>query len=141
MNEIKLGSEHKVGIQEIDDQHEKLAILLNELYTIMSETQYYEEIETIVTKVINYAQLHNRTEEKLFIKYNYPEKLKHIQEHRNFMDKMSRAGEEYMTAFKSGDGNVGSASVKIWWTLKTWYHEHILNDDKAFGDWLQRQVR
>lgn len=139
MAEIILENDHKIGIEEIDDQHKQLAALLNELYRVMSVTQHFEEIEDIVTKIMNYAHLHNHTEEQLFMKYNYPGKLVHIQAHRSFMDRMAVAGKEYETAFKDGDGNIGSATVKIWWTIKTWYEEHILNEDKAFGEWVQRQ--
>lgn len=118
-------SELEIGIAEIDEQHQWLVDLTNQLHTTMSQSeQDRERIGNILEQLIDYTMNHFIVEEELFERLGYPETEAHKAQHnvfcRNVMDLLMR--------HDSGEV-VNTEMLKL---LKNWLLHHICKVDKAY---------
>lgn len=72
---------YKVNLPVVDEQHERLFDLVNELYdsVVRGDEQY--ALGNILDELINYTVYHFDTEEKMFESYHYPKLEEHKKEH------------------------------------------------------------
>jgi hemerythrin-like metal-binding protein len=121
--------DYSVKIQEIDVQHQKLVELINELHDGMKIGKGKEIIGKILNELVNYTAFHFQTEEKLFDKYGYPDKIVHKRQHGDLV-------EQVMSFKKSFDEGKGVVTVDLMNFLKDWLTNHINNSDKNYSKFL-----
>ncbi len=128
MDFIKWNEIYSVGISEIDDQHKKLIDIINKLFKGFSEGKADEIIPDIINELINYTEYHFKTEEDLFNKYNLPEKEKHIQSHKQFVEKI-----------KTWKDNINEKELpyELMDYLKNWLVNHIMKEDKQYSSFFE----
>ena len=119
-------SEYSVGNDEMDDQHQKLIAMINELHEAMTQGKGSKMVADIVIRMVDYSKVHFEAEEKLMKKHNYSGLADHITEHQAFIAK----AHEYELQIKNGSFNV---SISIATFLKDWLTNHILKMDKAYS--------
>jgi hemerythrin-like metal-binding protein len=125
-------AEYALEINEIDNQHKVLVDFINELYEAVVDKKADAKAKEIIVKMQNYALFHFETEEAYFKKFNYPETLQHISEHRSFVKK---TGE-----FKEiADGN-HPVTFRIVQFLKEWIGNHIQQVDKRYVSFLKPKI-
>ena len=112
-----------VGIEIVDQQHQKLFSLINDLIVKNQPHQKKEMIEKALGDLLDYTDYHFKTEEKLF--KIHPNFKRHKAVHQSFADKVSG----FAAAFKSGNTDFKPAIVGF---LVDWIKRHVLNMDKAF---------
>ena len=78
-----------VKVKEIDAQHKRLVDMLNELYDAMRQGKGKEVLGKIIGGLIEYTDVHFKTEEKYFDKFGYPETEAHKKEHSDFVQKVA----------------------------------------------------
>ena len=115
-----------VGVREIDGQHQRLVKLINDLDEAMRVGKGKEMLGKIVSELAGYAQVHFSTEEKYFDQFGYPEAPEHKQEHRRFIEKVSRFKAEFDA------GRLG-LTIEIMSFLGDWLKGHILGKDKRYS--------
>ncbi len=120
---------YSVGSEKIDAQHQKLVELLNSLYEAMSKGKGNDVLGKILNELVDYTVVHFRTEEELFYKYNYPDTAKHKEEHKKFVDEVTK----FKTEFDAGRAMV---SIKLMTFLKDWLIKHIKGTDKQYSKFL-----
>ncbi len=126
---ITWDDKYSVGINICNEQHKKLIEALNMLHKAMKQGDGNEIIGSTIKKLIDYTEIHFRTEEELFEKYNYPEKKKHVEEHNSFIKKVSD--------FKLDlDSRQILISINLLQFLKTWLFNHISVVDKKYSAFL-----
>lgn len=76
-----------IGIPEIDEQHEKLTAMINELYYAFMDGRDKAVLSSIIIGVADYTGYHFDAEEKRMRQADYPEAAVHFGEHREFLDK------------------------------------------------------
>lgn len=117
--------ELEIGIAEIDEQHQWLVNLTNQLHETMSACEPdNERIGDILEQLIDYTMNHFIVEEELFERLGYPETDAHKAQHNVFCQKIM----ELLGRHDSGE-TVGVETLDL---LKNWLLHHICKVDKAY---------
>ena len=114
-----------VNINEIDQQHKQLIIMVNELNEAMRKRKAKDVLGEIIDGLINYAATHFATEEKYFDKYDYPATETHKKEHAGFVEKVI----EFKLGFDEGRILL---SLDVMNFLQEWLLNHIQVSDKKY---------
>jgi putative two-component system response regulator len=112
-----------VGVRIIDEQHQQLFNLINELIVTVNTQQQDEVIESILYSVLTYTEMHFRTEEELV--QIHPQYIKHCSIHKKFAEDIDLL----LIDFKE---NRTDAATKLLEKLTEWLKKHILKTDIAF---------
>jgi hemerythrin len=115
-----------VGVRELDQQHQKLIEMLNELESAMRAGKGKESMVGTLTTLAGYTKTHFALEEKYFAQYDYPDVGKHISEHQAFIRKVKDFIDNY-NADKVG------LTMDIHSFLRNWVANHIMQEDKKYG--------
>ena len=107
-----------LGVKAIDEQHLKIARMLNKLNDDLKCNAPPEAVHQGLDEMIAFTEKHFKTEEHLMNKYVYPEAIEHKNEHNHLLqevaylkDKFSQGGE-----------------LLLLQKLKDWLAEHIATD-------------
>ncbi|HAM88691.1 MAG: Methyl-accepting chemotaxis sensory transducer [Candidatus Falkowbacteria bacterium GW2011_GWC2_38_22] len=120
---IEWKSDYSVGVQELDDQHKKMFVLINQFYELMKETKDIKNIEKMLGELSDYGKYHLETEEKLFAEYGYPEKEDHQKIHDAYRAKIG----EFLQ--KKDDALLSFEIIDF---LEDWWLGHIASTDKKY---------
>lgn len=118
-----------VNVPTIDDQHKKLIAIINDLHSGMAAGKGKAVMDDILTRLIEYVEIHFSTEEKLMVQYNYPDLKAHQAQHVSLTNQVGRL---YV---KVKEGKL-SVTIETMEFLKGWLNNHILETDKKFGEFL-----
>ena len=129
---IEWDSTMSVGIEKMDEQHQKLIAMMDELHDAIRQKREAEIIEDTLTNLFNYAQLHFATEEKLFALHRYPEERLHELEHRRFIAKAF----EFKEMIESGQPDIDLEMLNF---LTSWVLSHIELTDKRYTAYLKER--
>jgi diguanylate cyclase (GGDEF)-like protein/hemerythrin-like metal-binding protein/PAS domain S-box-containing protein len=77
---------HKVGVKEIDEQHMRLASLINELVADLRNGVHIEGIAGKLAGLIRFAELHFAAEERLMAEHRFRNAARHIAMHKQLLD-------------------------------------------------------
>ena len=124
-------NEFNIGNKAIDEQHQYLLSLLNELLE-NRRAMNISELKHVFNSLIHYANIHFHDEEQLMIKYKYPNFSEHKNEHRVFIDKLEALEVEFQLDNKH-------VSYDIIFFLYDWLIKHILVSDKDFAPFLYKE--
>lgn len=126
------------NISEIDVQHQKLVALINDLYADLLKCQNSDQKRSFIAKaledLIDYSCYHFETEEKLMLKYEYPEYAHHKEEHEKFKLQVAKFMKE-----QSGFAQVLPFPVVVF--LKDWLTSHVLSTDRQYVPYLNEKMR
>ncbi|MCL2242984.1 MAG: bacteriohemerythrin [Treponema sp.] len=122
-----------VGIKLIDDQHQGLFDITNNLYSHVTgnedeERAYFDEV---INQALDYVKNHFVTEEKCMLATNFPDYHKHKKTHDEFTFTVLRSVNE----FKSGKSIV---LEKFAGFLKEWILSHIAVMDKQYSLYFRK---
>ena len=121
----------KLGIQVIDNQHEKLIELTNYLhYACLAGTKTANNIFIEAAhQAVKYVRYHFTTEEKLMILTGYPKYAFHKKEHDNFT-------KEVLTLAQKFNTNSHLIPNRFVHFLKDWVLSHIALCDKETVEYI-----
>lgn len=117
------------GVSVIDSQHQGIAAILGEIRDGINEGQGQKVESQGFAKLIESTVDHFRTEESLMQEHGYHEKDHHARIHVMLIAMLEYYLEKY-----NKDQNASNADLLAF--LRDWLIEHILIDDKPFGDFL-----
>ena len=117
-----------MNVEEIDTQHRYLIGLVNDYHKNQEETER-EQIEDVLSFLINYAQIHFSLEEKMMASHNYPDREAHITEHVI----LARVVAE-MVAENDNSSKTRHKTMAVF--LKNWLTDHIQQTDRKLAQWL-----
>ena len=123
MEFIQWHDSFSVGVNIIDDQHQQLFMLVNELIFAINTQKEEEVLDRILLSVLDYTEMHFRTEEELF-KIHSQFKA-HCDIHHQFVQQIRGLAVDF-TKNKAG------AAVRLLNDLITWLQHHILKTDIVF---------
>lgn len=124
---LKWSDELSVGVSIIDTQHKKLVDMLNEFYDNLNNGSNENNLKKLVQAMVEYSDIHFKTEEAYFIKFEYSGTKEHIHAHEAFKVK---AG-DMMAKINSGKQII---SMEITGFLRDWLTNHIKIEDKKYID-------
>lgn len=114
-----------VHVKKIDEQHQKLIQLINDLHEAMRQRKTNEALGKIIDELIAYTTSHFLTEETYFEQFQYIDRLAHKRRHSEFVKKVG----EFQKEFTSGKLML---SMEIMTFLKDWLVNHIQGEDKKY---------
>ncbi len=120
----------QVNVKQFDQQHMVLIDLINELHQAMMTGKGKEVVGKTLNNLISYTESHFKDEEKYFIKYAYPDKVKHMAEHAEFVQKVV----DFKNGFESGKL---SLSIEVLNYLNVWLQKHIKVTDKKYTEFFK----
>ena len=126
--------EFELGIKSIDEQHKKLLELGNKINDLLiyhdENDDNYDEIYEVIEALRAYTVYHFRTEEELFLKYNYSEYKEHKKEHDDFIQFLKTINPEDI------DVNQKEFLKKLLAKIVQWVFKHIITTDFMYKDYL-----
>lgn len=126
MKMIEWDSSLSVNVEEIDRQHQKLIGVINDLFDAMTEGKGKTVLGKIVRELVNYTEIHFKTEEMYFEKFGYPATEAHRLQHAEFIKKVSSFDE----GFKRGQLGLSGEIMNF---LGSWLKEHIMKTDRQYS--------
>jgi len=118
--------ELSVNVDRIDGQHRRLVAMINDLNDAMKARKGQETLNTILEKMVAYAEEHFILEEYYFEKFGYSEAATHKIEHSQFVGKVA----EFKSGFESGKLML---TIEIMDFLKDWLIRHIKGSDQKYS--------
>jgi len=118
-----------IGIDEIDDDHRRLVDLFNILNHAVTEGAGVDYVGAVLEELINCTVWHFSHEERLMLKYGYPETDEHRTEHRDLIDSARELQQKYLQAGELDE----KEDLEF---LERWLTEHILVADNRLGSFL-----
>ncbi|MCU7853144.1 MAG: bacteriohemerythrin [Candidatus Thiodiazotropha sp. (ex Monitilora ramsayi)] len=119
-----------VGITVIDEEHQKLLTLINNLQTAVLYPTGESFERQALSELVDYTKYHFEREEKLMQDNGYPEYEQHKQQHEEMIAKVSAFLSSYE---KDREGTVDELTS----FLKTWLIDHIAGTDQRYSQFLQ----
>jgi hemerythrin len=128
---------YRLGISEIDRQHQTFLLLLNkayDFYTHAAATLPSAELQQRVLKdlaaIRDFAKKHFTTEESFMTKHNYPKLAEHRQEHEKLLNIASLLEEKAANP---------STFTSLEWiqVILEWYDHHVQHIDREMGEFLK----
>ncbi|OGR10861.1 MAG: hemerythrin [Desulfobacterales bacterium RIFOXYA12_FULL_46_15] len=129
---IKWDDGFSVNVAKIDQQHQKLILMNNELNEAMGQGKGKDVLGRIVNGLISYTATHFKTEEDYFKQLGYPEAGSHIKEHIAFVEKVT----EFKEGFENGKL---SLSIEVMTFLSNWLRNHIKVTDKKYSRFFNQK--
>ncbi len=138
MASIKWTRKMSVGVPELDDDHKGLLLVINELEAHTAGKADEELVRRTLNWLLRYAQTHFAREQAVMTSCHYPMLAGHIDEHRDFLDRMR----ETITSF---DENPADTAADIRDTLiaylEDWWQNHILLEDMQYKSFAEKDLR
>ena len=118
-------------IDEIDQQHQKLVALINELDQAQRQEKGKDILGTIISGLIRYTHEHFEKEEIYFDRFGYPDAASHKKEHTEFTARIS----EFITDFQKKKPRLSRDVVMF---LCTWLQKHIKDSDMKYVSFFKK---
>ena len=109
-----------IGLRIIDDQHQQLFTLINELIRAVNTHQEDEALDKILHSLLAYTEMHFRTEEEVF--KIHPQFKAHFDTHLQFAESVKILAADFTE-------NVNGVAVNLLNNLREWLQNHILKTD------------
>ncbi len=126
--------ELELGITSIDNQHKKLLEIgnrINDMLVVHGDgDDDYNEIMEVIAELKDYTIYHFKTEEDLFIKYNYSECNHHKKEHDGFIEYINSIN------FNSTEDNQIIFLTELLKKIMNWVFHHVITSDYMYKDFL-----
>jgi hemerythrin len=126
-------NKYKVNVEIIDEQHEHLFEIVNNMYDSIVRGDEQNALEEILSELIDYTVYHFETEEKLFKDYGYPE----YDEHKNQHDDLCKQALELQEQFKL---KVVTITFEVMDFLRGWLQDHTTSSDLKFADFMRTKA-
>ncbi|MBF0212948.1 MAG: bacteriohemerythrin [Magnetococcales bacterium] len=113
------------GMQEIDDDHKKLMVMINQIHKLLKESAGRDEVSKIITALADYTHFHFAREEKLFEQHRYPDTPAHKEKHVKLLNEVANLAQR----FQNGDF---AAPMDLLTLAKSWLINHIIRTDMLY---------
>lgn len=117
--------EFSVKVEEIDDQHKNLIQISEKLYDNLYKDMSKDDLNGILTELIDFAKLHFQTEEKYFDMFKFEHAEEHKKEHQLFEQKLKEM-------FGVGSDKHIEASFELIDFLEDWLLDHLEKKDQEY---------
>lgn len=122
--------EYKIGVEEIDKQHQKLFELTDKAYCLLKDEytlDKYDKIVAIINELRDYTKFHFKSEEDYMESINYKKLFTQKIEHAEFIKKLDEV--DLSKIDESQDTYISDLLA----FLSNWLIEHILKKDMLIG--------
>lgn len=117
-----------VHVEQIDNQHIRLADDLNSIYDSVMACDKKKTFQ-LMNQFIEHLEEHFATEEKMMKEHRFPGYISHKLEHDRFYNQILKTAEKYGKDKEA----FGSEQLK---RIKVWFFNHIEINDKKCGEYF-----
>lgn len=121
----------RIGVQEVDVQHQRLVSMINDLHTAMQDGRGKDVLGHTIAGLLDYTVVHFATEERYFDAYEYGDSGAHKLQHQGFVEQVGDFKRDF-------NEDRLMLSIDVMDFLSTWLVEHIKGSDRAFGPFLNQ---
>ena len=125
INHISWEPKFSVNIDEIDIQHRKLFDVTNQMIDIYKSNS--KGRLKIIEELVEYANVHFRTEKTIMINSQYPDFEEHLRDHDRFIDKVGI----FLQGLKKQEESLSQDIVTF---LIDWIYNHTTTSDLKIGE-------
>jgi len=129
MKNITWSDTLSIGVEEVDDDHRRLADLFNLFVQAVIDEEQPDYVEALLAELISFTTWHFRHEERLMLRYDYPAFDDHKEDHRYLLEAVGELQEKFLAA----DKQVTEEDIEY---LERWLIEHIMVSDMPMGSHL-----
>ncbi|RME36776.1 MAG: hemerythrin [Deltaproteobacteria bacterium] len=122
-----------VGHEMIDRQHRQLFDQFNRFLAACNQRRGKEELGPLLDFLTGYVIEHFSAEEKIMNQTGYPERDPHLEQHRQFTERLAELRGEMESS-----GATLAVLIHTNKTLLHWLTQHIRHVDTALARWLER---
>ena len=133
MERLFWDKKYETGIDVIDFQHRILLERTNDLIDLVNKNEAQDNMFPILIFLEDYTLYHFDTEEQFFDSFDYKDKEKHLEEHREFIKKIIEFKEQYAKGTVKIDKDLLDY-------LLNWLISHILGTDMSFAKDLIKNI-
>lgn len=126
MEKFAWQSQFNTGISILDEQHKKLARMINMLEDSIEKGTAEETTATVLKSLVFYTKWHFSQEEKIMKKLGYMEIENHKVHHKTLSKQLARILMEL-----KDDRSI--SAYEIISMLKKWFVNHIMVEDRKIG--------
>ena len=117
---------HSLGIAQIDEQHKELFLITNQIYEESEKNASGPNYIPMLKRLYAYSKYHFSSEEGLFIKYKFPDRVGHEAVHKSFTARIK----EYLEDFRQKPNKPADELTDF---LIDWIINHIQGEDKKYA--------
>ena len=122
-----------VGIDIIDQQHQVLFRLIDQLAKAIQNETSEAELQSIFSKLHEYTLTHFATEEQLMVQHGYPADKDHLENHRALEQSLSQLSSR-------AQGGEPLVSLQAMNFLRQWLYHHIDDVDRQLAEFLKARA-
>ncbi len=128
--------QYAIGIPELDEQHQVLVGLINEIDELLARDFDLPTAQALFRQLVDYTVYHFAAEERLMVKHQYDEASyqAHLHQHRQFE-------EEIAGVLTSIDDITPTDCAVVLSYLTNWLINHICKVDHKLGEFVLAQKR
>ena len=116
---------YNLGIEVIDQQHLKLAWIINDVYDSIGKNHEGSSLKWAFRELFEYVDYHFLTEEKFLFKASEAEYEKHKKSHDKFREKLREMWNGFQMGFLARD-------LELMQELKRWFVGHTQGFDRQY---------
>lgn len=121
---------YEIGIPSIDEQHKNLLELINRLNSTNSAEFNNKKIFALLNTLVQYAEKHFSSEERIMEFTRYPKFSEHRTQHEKFLATIHTFAEK----LENSNPNIPR---DLFLFLKEWYIAHIGGTDQEYKSYFQ----
>lgn len=129
-------ADYEIGVRQIDDQHEELFRMFNELMEAIWDGRGKDALKNVLDFTAEYTATHFATEEDFMLRHDYPGYTEHRRVHEAFKGDVAQFIREYKR-----NGVNTEMVVKTISDLGQWTRDHIRDMDQELGQYLAVRLR
>ncbi len=108
--------QYATGIEDIDNDHKALFMFVNDLHDKIAANAAEDSIESTLTGLVDYVNVHFVREENLLETIDYPDLDEHAEAHRRLSARVISLQEQFETDQENFDRNAFLDFLKAWLT-------------------------
>lgn len=132
MSFVDWSASYSVHDSTLDQQHQKMFKIINELHDAMFAKKGREIISTTIRELIEYARTHFAEEERQMAAHDFPGLAEHKAAHQALLKVVTDIERRYQQTHESVAGDV------IGFLISDWLVKHILGMDKQYAPYLKK---
>ena len=120
------------GIEAIDNDHQGLVNLINDLYEAMQDGSGGALLLPIFSALKHYTATHFEREERFMAECDVPDQARHLREHKQMMARLA----DLESRHRHGEAAISLQTLTF---LRDWLKNHICVVDRAMAAQAQRK--
>lgn len=136
MSKTEWSRDFSVGIDAIDEQHQRLFRAFDVLRDAVDRNMGGDQLSVIFLEMISYVWRHLRYEEKMLKKFDYPDLEQHKALHAKLEEELNDLNDQYELTNQDKRDKIARQMADF---LERWLLEHINVEDKVYSNYLKEE--